>query len=189
MGTLNNINCYYHLFLYKVKQQIFVLVQKIYRASLVTQMVKNLLAMREKVKVKVTQLSLTLCNSMDSSVEFSRPEYRSGQPFPSPGDLPNPGIEPRSYALRVDSLPTELSGKPAMWETQVHFLGGEDSLERRMHTHSSILAREIPWTEEAGYCPRSCKESDTTERLSLFSEDLQRSPEYIIFSLNFRSDI
>ena len=42
---------------------------------------------------------------------FSRPEYWSGQPFPSPGDLPNPGIEPRSPALQVDSLPYELSVK------------------------------------------------------------------------------
>ena len=40
-------------------------------------------------------------------MEFSRPEYWSGQPFPSPGDLPNPGIEPRCPALRADSLPAE----------------------------------------------------------------------------------
>ena len=33
-------------------------------------------------------------------------------PFPSPGDLPNPGIEPGSPALQADSLPTELQGKP-----------------------------------------------------------------------------
>ena len=39
-------------------------------------------------------------------------EYWSGQPIPSPGDLPNPGIEPESPALQADSLPTELSGKP-----------------------------------------------------------------------------
>ena len=38
------------------------------------------------------------------SMQFSRPEYWSGQPFPSPGDLPNPGIEPVSPALQVDSL-------------------------------------------------------------------------------------
>ena len=41
------------------------------------------------------------------SVEFSRPEYWSGSPFPSPGDLPNPGIEPRSPTLQADSLPAE----------------------------------------------------------------------------------
>ena len=43
---------------------------------------------------------------------FSRQEYWSGLPFPSPGDLPDPGIEPWSPALQADSLPTELQGKP-----------------------------------------------------------------------------
>ena len=43
---------------------------------------------------------------------FSRPEYWSGQPFLSPRDLPNSGIKPRSSVLQVDSLPTELPGKP-----------------------------------------------------------------------------
>ena len=46
------------------------------------------------------------------SMKFSRPEYWSGQPFPSPGDLPNPGIEPRSPTLQVFSLPAEPQGKP-----------------------------------------------------------------------------
>ena len=46
------------------------------------------------------------------SMEFSSPEYWSGLPFLSPGDLPNPGIEPRSPALRADSLPAEPQGKP-----------------------------------------------------------------------------
>ena len=45
-------------------------------------------------------------------MEFSRPEYWSGKPFPSPGDLPNPGTEPRSPALHVNSLPAEPQGKP-----------------------------------------------------------------------------
>ena len=44
------------------------------------------------------------------SMEFSRQEYQSGLPFPSPGDLPNPGIKPGSAALQADSLPTELQG-------------------------------------------------------------------------------
>ena len=46
------------------------------------------------------------------SMEFSRPEYWSGQPFPSPVDLPNPGIEPRPPTLQVDSSPSEPQGKP-----------------------------------------------------------------------------
>ena len=54
-----------------------------------------------------------LCNAMDCGrqaplpMEFSRQEYWSGLPFPPPGDLPNPGIEPRSPALQADSLPSE----------------------------------------------------------------------------------
>ena len=46
------------------------------------------------------------------SMEFSRPEYWCGWSFLSPGDLPNPGIEPRSPALQTYSLPAEPPGKP-----------------------------------------------------------------------------
>ena len=46
------------------------------------------------------------------SMGFPRQEYWSGLLGPSPGDLPDPGIEPRSPALWVDSLPTEPPGKP-----------------------------------------------------------------------------
>ena len=45
---------------------------------------------------------------------FSRQEYWSGLPFPSPGDLPNPGIEPRSPALQADTLLSEPPGKKHM---------------------------------------------------------------------------
>ena len=43
---------------------------------------------------------------------FSRQEYWSGLPFPSPGNLPDPGIQPESAALQADSLPSEPPGKP-----------------------------------------------------------------------------
>ena len=46
------------------------------------------------------------------SMEFSRSEYWSGESVPSPGGLPNPGIEPRSPALQADSLQAELPEKP-----------------------------------------------------------------------------
>ena len=46
------------------------------------------------------------------SMELSRPEYWTGYPFPSPGDLPNPGIKSRSPTLQADSLPAEPPGKP-----------------------------------------------------------------------------
>jgi len=45
---------------------------------------------------------------------FSRQEYWSGLPFPSPGDLPDPGIEPRSSALQVDAYPLSHQGSPAI---------------------------------------------------------------------------
>ena len=44
---------------------------------------------------------------------FSRQEYWSGLPFPSPEDLPDPGIEPGSLALEADALPSEPPGKPS----------------------------------------------------------------------------
>ena len=63
-----------------------------------------------KVKVKVDSRVGTFSTPWPrQSMEFSRPEYWSGYPFPSLGDLPNRGIEPWSPALQVDSLPTELS--------------------------------------------------------------------------------
>ena len=46
------------------------------------------------------------------SMGFSRQEYWSGLPCPSPGDLPDPGIKPRSSALQADTLPLEPPGKP-----------------------------------------------------------------------------
>ena len=54
---------------------------------------------------------------------FSRQENWSGLPFPSPGDLPNPGIEPRSPASQVDSLPAELPGKPIYMHTHIEKTG------------------------------------------------------------------
>ena len=45
-------------------------------------------------------------------MEFSRQEYWSGLPFPSPGDLPDLGTEPRSPAFQADTLPSKLPGKP-----------------------------------------------------------------------------
>ena len=48
------------------------------------------------------------------SVEFCRQEYWSGRPRPSPGDLPDPEIEPRPPALQADALPSEPPGKPIL---------------------------------------------------------------------------
>ena len=67
----------------------------------------------ERSESEVAQSCPTLCDPVDCSplgytpMGFSRQEHWSGLPFPSPGDLPNPGIELRSPALQADALPSE----------------------------------------------------------------------------------
>ena len=53
----------------------------------------------------------TVAYQAPQSLGFSRQEYRSGLPFPSPGDIPNPGMEPGSPILQADALPSEPPGK------------------------------------------------------------------------------
>ena len=57
---------------------------------------------------------LTVACQAPLSMEFSKEEHWSGLPFPSPGDLPNPGIKLRSPALQADSVPSEQLGKPTV---------------------------------------------------------------------------
>ena len=64
------------------------------------------------------------------SMEFSRQEYRSELPCPSPGNLPNPGIEPGSPALWADSSPSEPPGKPSHYVVAVSSALGT---QRRLH--------------------------------------------------------
>ena len=73
-----------------------------------------------KVKVKVKSLSHVqlfvtpwpIAYQASPSMGFSRQEYWNGLPSPSPGDLPDPGIEPGSAALEADALTSEPPGKP-----------------------------------------------------------------------------
>ena len=62
-------------------------------------------------RVQLSVTPWTVAHQAPPSMGFSRQEYWSGLPFPSPGDLPDPGIESGSPALQADSLPTELQGK------------------------------------------------------------------------------
>ena len=52
--------------------------------------------------------------------------------------------------MTFTSVAQILKSLPAMWETRVQSLGWEDPLEKGMATHTSILARKIPWTEQSG---------------------------------------
>ena len=71
---------------------------------------------KKKVKlpshVQLSENPWTVAYQAPPSMEFSRQEYWSELPFPSLGDLPDPGIEPGSPALQADALPSEPPGKP-----------------------------------------------------------------------------
>ena len=61
-------------------------------------------------RVRLFAIPWTVVYQASLSMGFSRQEYWSGLPFPSPGDLPDPGIKPRSPALQGDALPSEPPG-------------------------------------------------------------------------------
>ena len=78
-------------------------------------------------RVRLFASPWTVVYQAPPSMGFSRQEFWSGLPFPSPGDLPYPGIEPRSPALQADALTTEPPGKP-----QSHY-------EKSLHTIMTIV--------------------------------------------------
>ena len=92
---------------------------------------KVLFMNRMKVNMLVTQ-SLPTLRLHGLSMEFSRQEYCSGLPFPSPGDLPDSGIEPRSSALQAGSLPFELTGKPCCIKYNINSI---HCLAKLMYSH------------------------------------------------------
>ena len=76
------------------------------------------------------QLSVTLCTAAcqaSLSMGFSRQEYWSGLPSPSPGDLPKPGIKPQSLELQANSLWSETLGKPQVPDPSLTIEGGSVS--------------------------------------------------------------
>ena len=117
-----------------------------------------------KEKVNVAQSCPTLCDPMDYvacqaplSIEFSKPEHWNGLPCPPPGDLPNPGIEPRSPTLQADSLPSEPPGKhlPACQCRSCKRPGfnpwvGKIPWRRTRQPTPVFLHGEAPWAEEPG---------------------------------------
>ena len=90
--------------------------------------------------VKATQSYPTLCDLMDYIVQgILQARILEWQPFPSPGDLLNPGIEPRSRALRADSLPAEPLGKPK----QKPDAGRKFSEGARPHNYLALLLNQL----------------------------------------------
>jgi len=95
------------------------------------------------------------------SMEFSMHEHWSGLPCPPPGDLPNPGIKPRSPALQADSLPTEPPGKPkskewVAWWAAVYGVAQSWTRLKRLSSSSgsslSLLQGIFPTQESNGGC-------------------------------------
>ena len=106
------------------------------------------------LKVKVKSLSpvplfvtpWTIVYQAPPSMGFSRQEYWNELPFPSPGDLPDPGIEPQSPALQAYALPSKPPGKPLMYRLKIrtesvlsHFL--------KALTGSASVHCELDYTE------------------------------------------
>ena len=77
------------------------------------------------------------------SMGFSRQEYFSGLPFPSPEDLPSLGTEPRSPALQADSLLTQLQGKPKMMVSLLHQSPGAVGLPQVTSGESSSSIKTV----------------------------------------------
>ena len=68
--------------------------------------------MKSLSRIRLFATPWTVAHQAPLSMGFSRQEYWSGLPFPSSGDLPDPGIKLRSPALQADFLTSELPGKP-----------------------------------------------------------------------------
>ena len=79
------------------------------------------------------------------SMEFSRPEHWSGEPFPSPADLPNPGIKPRSPTLQGDSLLAEPQGKPQLRACLASNVSNARLRDRRLIYNRELLSYQR-WT-------------------------------------------
>ena len=70
--------------------------------------------MKSLSRVQLFATPWTVAPQVPPSMGFSRQEYWSGLPSPSSGDVPDPGIEPRSPTLQADALPSELKGLEAV---------------------------------------------------------------------------
>ena len=100
---------------------------------------------------------------------FSRQEYWSGLPFPSPRDVPNPGIGPRSPTLQADALTSEAPGRKQHnreGKKKKKTQNADPGLEKAMAPTPVLLpGNSHGWRKLVGCSPWGRRESDTTERL------------------------
>ena len=107
-----------------------------HQGSLISEWVKSL------SHVQLFATPWTVAHQAPPSMEFSRQEYWSGLPFPSPGDLPDPGIEPRSPSLQADTLPSEPPGNPLK----------SCNIIQSLHFHVWLHSHYCKWNIEFPYC-------------------------------------
>ena len=124
----------------------------------------------------------TAAHQAPPSMGFSRQECWSGLPFPSPGDLPDPGIEPRSPVLQADALLSEPPGKPLVgpWSNGISILRTIDS---------SACSLSL-WAQRKGYAKTSCclqtrKSSHPKMHLHSHPPDILGNPACTILRNNF----
>ena len=114
---------------------------------------------RKKVKslsrVRLFAAPWTVTHQTPPSVGFSRQEYWSGLPFPSPGHLPDPGIEPRSPAMQADALLSEPPGKPQS-KQRLSFFGRLCTLPTLPPMSATALKDEIMLWSEILLCSFQC---------------------------------
>ena len=124
-------------------------------------------------RVRLSATPWTVAHQAPLSMEFYRQEHWSGLPFPSPEDLPDPGIKPGSPELLADSLPSEPPGKSK--------LKLKNNCRRHKRHSFDPWVRKLPWRRKwqptpvflpgeshgqrslVGYSPWGCTESDITE--------------------------
>ena len=93
--------------------------------------------MKSLSRVRLFATPWTVAHQASSSMGFSRQEYWSGLPFPSPGDLPNPGIEPRSPTLQAEALTSDTREAIKLW------INGYMYTQTHAHTHRGSLVAQL----------------------------------------------
>ena len=100
----------------------------------------------------------TVAHQAPPSMGFSRQEYWSGLPFPSPGDLSNPGIKPRSPTLQADILTSEPPGKPRRREVK-------SKGEKERYKHLNAEFQRIARRDKKAFLSDQCKETEENNRM------------------------
>ena len=96
-------------------------------------------------RVRLFATPWTVAYQAPPSMGFSRQECWSGLPFPFPGHLPDPGIEPRSPALQADALPSEPPGKPVRVYNYTQILLLLQLYDISLSTSQNFSERETKW--------------------------------------------